>query len=73
MPNTRLFSVVYSSAVELEVRDCDASRSSFILQDCFDYPVFFAFPYEVEDCSFEVFEEFCWDLDGDYFESIDYF
>ena len=28
------------SVIELDVRDADASRSSFIVQDCFDYPVF---------------------------------
>ena len=27
-----------SSVVEFEVRDCDAFRSSFIVQDCFGYP-----------------------------------
>ena len=37
-----------SSVVEFEVRDCDASRSSFIVQDCFGYPRFFAFPYELK-------------------------
>ena len=41
-----------SSVVEFEVRDYDASRSSFTVQHCFDYPGFFAFPYEVEYCSF---------------------
>ena len=60
-----------SSVVEFEVRDCDASRSSFIAQDCFGYPGFFAFPNEIEYCSFEVFEEFCWDFDGHCVESVD--
>ena len=46
-----------SSVVEFEIRDCDASRSFFIVQDCFGYPGFFAFPYEVEYHSFEVCEE----------------
>ena len=46
------------SVIEFEVRDCDASRSSFIIQDCFGYPGYFAFTYEVEYCSFEVWEEF---------------
>ena len=32
-----------SSVVEFEVRDCDASRSSFIMQDCFGYPGFLLF------------------------------
>ena len=37
-----------SSIVQFEVRDCDASRSSYIIQGCFGCPGFFAFPYEVE-------------------------
>ena len=33
-----------SSVVEFEVRDCDASRSSFIVQYCFGYPgIFYLF------------------------------
>ena len=32
-----------SSVVEFEVRDCDASRSSFIIQDCLGYPGFLFF------------------------------
>ena len=46
------FSHYYSSIVELEVRDGDTSRSSFLVQDCFSYPGFFVFPYEVEYCFF---------------------
>ena len=59
-----------SSIVEFEIRDCDASRSSFIVQDYFGYPGFFAFPYEVEYHSFEIFEEFCWNFDGHCIESV---
>ena len=62
-----------SSVVEFEVRNCDASRSSFIVQDCFGYPVFFVFPYEVENCSFKVFKELWWNFDGDCIESVDCF
>ena len=63
-----------NSVVEFEVRGCDASRSSFIAQDCFGYPgFFFAFPNEVEYCSFEVLEEFCWDFAGHCIESVDCF
>ena len=61
-----------SSVVEFEVRDCDASRSSFIVQDCFGYPEFI-YPYAVEYCSFEVGEELCWDFDGDCIQSVDCF
>ena len=62
-----------SSVVEFEVRDYDFSRSSFIVQDCFGYPGFFAFPNEVEYHSSEVCEEFCWDFDGHRIESVDCF
>ena len=40
-----------SSTIELDVRDGDASRSSFIIQDYFGYPGVFVFPYEVDYCS----------------------
>ena len=52
-----------SSTVELEVRDGNVSESFFIVQDCFGYPEFFTFQYEVEYCPFEVCEELCWDFD----------
>ena len=32
-----------SSVVEFKIRDCDAFRSSFIVQDCFGYSGFFCF------------------------------
>jgi hypothetical protein len=41
----------YCSVKQLEVRDGDTSRNSFIVQDCFGYSVLL-FPYEVENCSF---------------------
>ena len=59
-----------SSIIELEVKDGDASGSSFIVQDCFGYPGFFVFPYEVDYCSFKVCKELCWDFDGDCIESV---
>ena len=43
-----------SSIIELNVRNGDASGSSFIVQDCLGYPEFFCFPYEVDYCSFKV-------------------
>ena len=60
----------YCSAVQLEIRDGDTSRSSFIVQDCFSYPRFFVFPYEVEHCSFKVCKELHWGFDGDSIESV---
>ena len=44
----------YCSVVELEVRNGYFSKGSFLVQDCFDYPRFFGYPYEVENCSFKV-------------------
>ena len=63
----------YSSIVELEIRDGDAFGSSFHVQDCFSYPGFFVFLYKGEHCSFNVYEEFCWDFDGGCLESVDCF
>ena len=63
----------YSSIVELEVSYGDASRSSFILQDCFGYTGCFIFPWELKYCSLEVYEEFCWHFNGYCIESVDWF
>ena len=60
----------YCFVVQLEVRDGDSSRS-FIVQDCFGYPVFLVFPYEVENFSFHVSEGLCWKFDGCCIESVD--
>ena len=62
-----------SSIIGLDVRYGDASRSSFLVQNCFGFPGFFVFPYKVDYCSLKVCEEFCWDFDGDCIESIDCF
>ena len=50
----------YCCAMQLQIRDSDGSRNSFIVQDCFRYPgVFclfvclFVFPYEVKNSSFK--------------------
>jgi hypothetical protein len=59
------------SVVKLEVRDGDSPSHSFIVKYCFHYSGFFAFLDEFENCSFHVFEELCWDFDGDCIESID--
>ena len=63
----------YFSVVKLEVRDGDSPSCSLIVKNCFCYSGFFAFPDEFENCSFHVFEELCWDFDGDSIESIDCF
>ena len=57
----------YRSVVEFEVRDCDASRSSFMLQDYLGYTGFFFFSI----WSWLLFcEEFFWDFDGQNIESV---
>jgi hypothetical protein len=61
----------YCSVVKLEVTVGDSPSISFIAKNCFHYSGFFAFPDEFENCSFRVFEELCWDFDGDCNESID--
>ena len=53
----------YNSIVEFEVWDCDASRNSFVVQIVLAILSFFVFPYDVEYCSLEVCEEFCWDFE----------
>ena len=52
------------SIIEFDFRNGDASRSSFIAQDCLSYPGFFVCLYKVDYCSFEVCEELCWNLIG---------
>jgi hypothetical protein len=51
----------YCSVVKLEVRDGDSPSFSFIVENSFHYSGFFAFPDEFENCSFDVFEELCWE------------
>jgi hypothetical protein len=74
----------YCSVVKLEVRDGDSLICSFIVKNLFCYSslffsflfflsffLFFFFPDVFENCSFHVFEELCWDFDGDFIESVD--
>jgi hypothetical protein len=39
----------YCSVVQLEVRDDESPRSSFIVENCFRYPEFLVIPEEVEN------------------------
>ena len=57
--------------VKLDVRDGDSPSCSSTVKNCFHYSGIFSFPDKFENCSFYVFEELCWDFDGDYIESID--
>ena len=45
------------SVIGFEVRDGNASRSTFVVQDCFGYPGFFVLSYKVDYCSLKVGEE----------------
>jgi len=42
----------YCSVEQLEIRDGDSPRSSFIVENSFHYPGFFVIPNEFENCSF---------------------
>jgi hypothetical protein len=51
------------------------SPSSFIIWSFFFFLLLscFIFEYETENCHLKVCKEFCYYLDGDYIESVDYF
>ena len=53
----------YCSEVQLTIRDRDTTRNYLIIQDCFSYPGFFVFLYEIENCSFKVCNVLCWNFD----------
>jgi hypothetical protein len=36
----------------------------FIVQNCFNYPVFVVFPHETENYPFNICRELCWNFDG---------
>ena len=65
--------IYFSFVVQLEIRDGDASRNSFIVHNCLSYPRYFVFLYEVDSCSFKVCKELCWNFDGNCDQSVDYF
>ena len=47
-----------SSVIELDVRDGNASRISFIVQDCFGFPGFFVSPNKLDYFSLKGCKEF---------------
>jgi hypothetical protein len=49
------------------------SRSFFIVQVCISYLGIFVLSYEVENGSFKVCKELCWNFDGKNIESLDCF
>jgi hypothetical protein len=56
--------------VQLEVRDGDSSRSSFIVENSFWYPRIFVIPDKFANCFFYLCEELSWNFDGDCIESV---
>lgn len=52
-----------SSVVQDGIRASNISCSPFI-QDCFNYPGVFMFPYETENCPFEFPGDLCWNFGG---------
>lgn len=63
----------YTSEVQLDISNGDASRCSFIVHNCFSYPEFFVFKYAIEYCLFKVVKELCWNFYGDCIEFVDCF
>jgi hypothetical protein len=61
------------SVVQLEVKDDDSARSSFIVENSFSILDFLLFQDEFANCSFKLYEELSWNFDGDCIESLDYF
>jgi hypothetical protein len=61
--------------VQLDIRDGEMSRSSFIVQDYFSYPFFivfcFVFPYEIKYCSFKIYKLLHYNFDWDFGVSVD--
>jgi hypothetical protein len=56
--------------VQSKVRDSDSNKGYFIVEKFFGHHKFFVYSDEVENCSFHVFEELCWNFDGDSIESV---
>ena len=62
----------YFFVVELEIRDGDSPRSSFILDNSVLDPEFFVIPDEFENYSFDLCEELIRNFDGNYIESVEF-
>jgi hypothetical protein len=52
------------SVIQIEIRDGDTSRSSFIIKICFSYPGCFVFSFEIQHCSFKLCKEWSCSFDG---------
>ena len=61
------------SVVQLELRDGDSTRGSFIVENSFCYPRCFVIPDEFANCPFLLYDKLNWTFDGDCIESVDCF
>jgi hypothetical protein len=59
--------------VQLEVTHGKFFESHLIVENCFLYPEVLVFPYEVQNCSFHVYKESCWNFDEDWIEFVNCF
>jgi hypothetical protein len=59
--------------MQVQVKDGDSSRSSFIVEISFYYPRVFVTPDEFTKCFFSLYEKLSENFDGDCIESIDCF
>jgi hypothetical protein len=63
----------YCSVAQLDIRDGENFRSSFVVQDCcLSYPEGF-FSCDIENLALKVCEEFCWNFVRNYIEPVDCF
>jgi len=61
------------SVIQLEARDGDSTRSSFIVENSFYLSWVFVISNEFANCSFLLYEEWSCNFDGDCIESVDVF
>lgn len=61
----------YKSVVQLEIRGSDIFSSSFIIKDCFNYPVFSSVCVSINSLSIYVRNFVIIHFDGRFIESVD--
>jgi len=60
----------YFSVVQIEVRDGDSPRSSFIVENSIHYPGFSVIPDDFENCTFYIYGELSCNFDWDWINFI---
>jgi hypothetical protein len=71
--SVEVFSDHNCCVLQLEVRDGDSTRGSFIVENSFCYPRLFVIPDEFANFPFFLCEGLSWNFDGDCIESVDCF